>query len=354
MIAQLFELHDKTRFEIIGFSFGPHNNDAMRVRLTAAFDQFIDVNALSDLAVAKLSRELAIDIAVDLKGYTQGGRPGIFALRAAPIQISYLGYPGTMAAEFIDYLIADFTLVPEHQRRQYAEKIIYLPNSYQVNDRTRPISEKVFTRTECGLPDAGFVFCCFNNNYKISPQVFASWMRILQQVPGSVLWLFQDNLEAVENLTATAVQQGVGAERLIFAERLPLPEHLARHRLADLFLDTSPCNAHTTASDALWAGLPLVTCLGEAFAGRVAASLLKAVGLPELITTGLVDYEKLAVALALNPEQLVNIRRKLSANRLNKPLFQTESFTRSIETAFMEIYDRYLNGLLPDDIVIKQ
>jgi predicted O-linked N-acetylglucosamine transferase (SPINDLY family) len=297
---------------------------------------------------------LAIDIAVDLKGYTQGGRPGIFALRAAPIQISYLGYPGTMAADFMDYLIADASLIPKSLRRHYAEKIVYLPNSYQVNDRLRSIAEKVFQRSDCGLPDAGFVFCCFNNNYKITPAVFVCWMRILQRVAGSVLWLFEDNPTAAENLTAAAVQQGVNAERLIFAQRLPLPEHLARHSLADLFLDTLPCNAHTTASDALWAGLPVLTCLGEAFAGRVAASLLNAVAIPELITSSLLEYEELAIELALNPEQLAKIRRKLAANRLSKPLFDSESFTRHLETAYMKIHDRYQAGLLPEDIVIRQ
>ncbi len=354
LIAQLFELQDRSRFELIGFAFGPHKNDAMRTRLAAAFDQFIDVNEYSDIAVAELSRELAIDIAIDLKAYTQGGRPGIFALRAAPIQVSYLGYPGTMAAEFIDYLIADFTLIPDYQRRHYAEKIVYLPNSYQVNDRLRSIADRVFTRSECGLPGSGFVFCCFNNNFKITPAVFACWMRILNRVAGSVLWLFQDNPTAVENLSAAAVQQGINAERLIFAQRLPLPEHLARHGLADLFLDTLPCNAHTTASDALWAGLPVLTCLGEAFAGRVAASLLNAVDMPELISASLPEYEKLAIELALNPEQLARIRRKLAANRLSKPLFQSENFTRHLETAFITIYARYQDGLLPDDIVIRQ
>jgi predicted O-linked N-acetylglucosamine transferase (SPINDLY family) len=277
LMAELFELHDKNQFDLIGFSFGPVTNDEMRQRLKATFDQFIEVGKKSDIEIAQLSRSLNIDIAVDLKGFTQDSRTGIFSHRAAPIQVNYLGYPGTMGAEYIDYIVADKTLIPEDSQSCYLEKVVYLPNSYQVNDRKRAISDKQFTRQDLGLPENEFVFCCFNNNYKILPATFASWMRILRGVDGSVLWLFQDNPWVVDNLKIESEKQGVAPNRLVFAERLPLPEHLARHRQADLFLDTLPYNAHTTASDALWTGLPVLTLMGQSFASRVAASLLNSI-----------------------------------------------------------------------------
>ena len=353
LMAELFEAHNRSRFELFAFSFGPESHDKMRKRVVASFDRFLDVQSKSDSDVAMLSRDFEIDIAVDLKGFTTDSRTGIFALRAAPIQVNYLGYPGTMGAEFIDYLIADQILIPESRRQFYTEKIVSLPNSYQVNDTKRRIAETVFSRKECGLPERGFVFCCFNNNYKINPATFDGWIRILKAVPGSLLWLYEDNPKAADNLRREATERGVNAERVIFAKRLPPREHLARHRLADLFLDTLPCNAHTTASDALWAGLPVLTCMGEAFSGRVAASLIHAVQLPELITSSQEEYEALAIELATNPEKLGQIRRKLERNRLTTPLFDTQLFTAHIEEAYRLIYERYQADLPPDHLHIK-
>ncbi len=353
LMAGLFETHDRSKFELIAFSFGPAKNDGMRTRVTSAFDRFIDVRTQSDRGVTLLSRELEIDIAVDLKGFTQDSRPGIFALRTAPIQINYLGYPGSMGAEYIDYLIADGTLIPESSRPYYSEKIVYLPDCYQVNDTQRSIADKVFTRKELGLPETGFVFCCFNNNYKITPATFDGWMRILKQTEGSVLWLLEDNVTAASNLRKEATERGVEADRLLFAKRMPLPEHLARHLHADLFLDTLPCNAHTTASDALWAGLPVLTCMGESFASRVAASLLNAIHLPELITSTQDEYEALAIELAISPEKSRLIREKLERNRLTTPLFNTQLFTQHIEEAYRMMYERYQADLPPDHLFIK-
>ena len=285
LMAELFERHDKNNFELFGFSFGPITKDEMQQRLSKAFDHFIDVRLKSDKDIALMSRDMQIDIAVDLKGFTQDQRAGIFSYRAAPIQVNYIGYPGTMAAKYIDYIIADPTLIPIESQQHYLEKIVYLPNSYQVNDRQRVIADKVFTKEELGLPKDGFVFCCFNNNYKITPDTFGGWMRILKAVEGSVLWLLEDNPTAGINLRKEAQARGLDPNRVIFAKRMKLPEHLARHKAAVLFIDTLPYNAHTTASDALWAGLPVLTCIGESFASRVAASLLNAIELPELITT---------------------------------------------------------------------
>jgi predicted O-linked N-acetylglucosamine transferase (SPINDLY family) len=320
----------------------------MRQRLEKSFDQFIEVSKKSDIAIAQLSRSLNIDIAVDLKGFTQDARTGIFSCRAAPIQVNYLGYPGTLGADFIDYIIADKTLISPELQSCYSEKIVYLPNSYQVNDRKRVISDKQFTRQELGLPEHGFVFCCFNNNFKILPATFEGWMRILKAVEGSVLWLFQDNAWAVENLKKEAEKQGIASDRLVFAERVPLAEHLARHRQADLFLDTFPYNAHTTTSDALWAGLPVLTLMGSSFASRVAASLLNAIGLPELITTTQEEYEALAIELALNPKKLTGIKLKLAKNRLTAPLFDTPLFTKNLEAAYIKMHERYTNDMEPD------
>jgi len=263
LMAELFESHDRNQFELFAFSFGPDKKDEMRQRVASAFDHFIDVRAQSDQAAAQLSRDLGIDIAVDLKGYTQHERAGLFSHRCAPIQVNYLGYPGTMGMPYMDYLIADKIVIPPESRAHYTEKIAYLPHSYQVNDAQRKIADRVFSRQELGLPENAFVFCCFNNNYKITPQTFDSWMRLLKAVPESVLWLFEENPTAATNLRREAHARGVEASRLVFAKRMPLPEHLARHQAADLFLDTLPYNAHTTASDALWAGLPVLTLIGE-------------------------------------------------------------------------------------------
>jgi predicted O-linked N-acetylglucosamine transferase (SPINDLY family) len=351
LIAELFEHHDRQRFELVAFSFGPDVQDRMRQRVAAAFDQFFDVRTKSERDVAALARSLGIDIAIDLKGLTRDARFGIFGYRAAPIQVNYLGYPGTLGVDFIDYLIADKTLIPESSRRHYAEKIVYLPGSYQVNTR-REISDKVFTAEECGLPRDAFVYCCFNNNYKITPATFDGWMRILQRVDGSVLWLLADNPAAAANLRKEADRRGVDPARLVFALRLPMPEHLARHRLADLFLDTLPYNAHTTASDALWAGLPVLTLMGEAYASRVGASVLRAIDLPELVTSTQDEYESLAVSLATTPDQLASVRRRLQANRLSAPLFDSKLYAKHLEDAYSVMVERYQADLPPDHIEI--
>jgi protein O-GlcNAc transferase len=333
LIAELFELHDRSSFEIYGVSFGPNDQSPLRERVLGAFDACIEAGDRSDLEIATWMREREIDIAVDLKGYTALCRPGIFAHRAAPIQVNYLGYPGTMAAPFMDYIIVDPFVIPESERRFYTEKIVYLPGCYQVNDRRRPIADRTPTRAEVRLPENAFVFCCFNNSWKITALVFDVWMRLLATVPGSVLWLLEDNRWAAQNMRREAAARGVAPERLVFCARTASEEHLARHRLADLFLDTFPYNAHTTASDALWAELPLVTCSGRTFASRVAGSLLRAVGLPELITTSLEDYEQLALDLASHPGRL----RALSAllgRRASLPLFDTPIFCRNLETAY--------------------
>lgn len=352
LTAELFERHDKSRFEMIAFSYGSDSNDEMRNRAVAAFDRFIDVRAQSDKDVAQLARKLEVDIAIDLGGFTQDRRTDIFAMRAAPIQASYIGYLGTMGAEYIDYLIADGTVIPKEHQEYYSEKIVYLP-SYQANDSKRRIADKRFTREELGLPQTGFVFCCFNNNFKITPDTFDGWMRVLKAVEASVLFLYADNGLAADNLRKEATSRGVEADRLIFGNQLPVPEYLARYRIADLFLDTLPYNAGATASDALWAGLPVLTRVGEAFAGRVAASLLNAIHLPELITATQQEYEELAIELATHPERLAQIKQKLADNRLTTPLFDTELFTRNMEAAYTEMYDRYQADLPPGHIHVQ-
>jgi predicted O-linked N-acetylglucosamine transferase (SPINDLY family) len=309
---------------------------------------------LSDDEVARRIRQNEIDILVDLKGFTRDARTGIFAHRPAPIQVNYLGYPGTMGGNFIDYIIADQTLIPLLHQQDYSEKIVYLPNSYQVNDRKRAISEKAFSREELGLPHDGFVFCCFNNSYKISPEVFDCWMGIIKNVKGSVLWLLEISEPATCNLRMEAKARGIDPDRLVFAKKLPAPDHLARHRLADLSLDTLPYNAHTTASDALWAGLPVLTQIGETFAGRVAASLLNAIGLHELIATTARQYEEIAIELAINPEKLAAIKTKLANNRLSTPLFDTQLFTRHIENAYEAMYERHRMRMPPDHIYVSR
>jgi len=349
LMAGLFEQHDRSRFETIALSFGPAQGGAMRPRLTRSFDRFIDVRLQTDQAIAELVAKLEVDIAVDLKGFTQESRPGIFAKRPAPIQASYIGFPGTMGASYIDYVIADRFVIPEAQRDAYAEKIVYLPDSYQVNDRDRRISDCTPSRAEAGLPDRGLVLCCFNNNFKTTPDVFDVWMRLLREIDGSVLWLLQGNTAAPANLRREAEARGVSGERLIFAVRAPLDDHLARHRLADLFLDTRHYNAHTTASDALWAGLPVLTCAGETFASRVAGSLLRAVGLPELVTHSLADYEALAFRLARDPEMLAGLTQKLARNRETYPLFDTARSTRHLEAAFVTMWERHQRGEKPAD-----
>jgi predicted O-linked N-acetylglucosamine transferase (SPINDLY family) len=307
-LAELFERHDRSRFEVVGISSGPDDGSAMRARLAAAFDQFIDAGPMSDQAVAQWIGDRRIDIAVDLIGHTHGARTGIFAYRPAPIQINYNGFPGTIGADFIDYIIADATILPFEQQPNYSERIVHLPDCYWVNDRKYAVAEHTPTRLEVGLPASGFVFCCFNNSWKLTPAIFDVWMRLLKAVEGSVLWLIRDSEDAEANLRNEATVRGVDPARLVFAPRLSPSEHLARHRLADLFLDTLPCNAHTTTTDALWTGLPVLTCLGKTFAGRVAASMLNAIGLSELVTYNQEEYELLALRLATDRTLMRAIR----------------------------------------------
>ncbi|MDP3700007.1 MAG: tetratricopeptide repeat protein [Hylemonella sp.] len=347
LMVEIFELQDRSRFELIAFSWGPGDEDVVRQRVRSAFDQFIDVNGKSDLEVASLARSLEIDLGIDLGGHTEYARTGIFAYRAAPVQVSYLGYLGTMGAPYYEYLIADAVLVPEAHQTFYVEKIAYLP-SYQPNDSKRSISDRRFTRAELGLPEEGFVFCCFNSNYKFNPNIFDIWMRVLLQVEDGVIFLYAETSEAAENLKKEAQRRGVDRGRVVTTlERLTLPEYLARYRVADLFLDTQPYNAGTTASDALWTGLPVLTCLGESFAGRMAASLLHALGLPELVAANLADYEELAVALALDGARLKGIRDKLERNRLTAPLFDSCRFTLQLERMYEAMYERYQADLPP-------
>lgn len=353
LMAGMFESHDRSRFEVSAVSLGADDGSPMRKRMIGAFEHFIDAHALGDDAVADLIRSREIDIAVDLMGYTTTSRTGIFARRPAPVQAHYMGFAGSMGAPFLDYVIADRTVIPDTARAAYSEKVVTLPNSYFVNDSGRPIAERTFTRAELGLPERGFVFCCFNGSHQIAPDIFDRWMRILKQVNGSVLWLLADHPATIGNLMRETAARGVDPKRLVFARRIPPAEHLARHRAAGLFLDTLPYNAHTTACDALWAGLPVLTRIGETFAGRVAASVLGAIGLRELITETSADYERRAIALATDPVRLTAMRGRLAQNRLTMPLFDTRLFTRHMEAAFAAMHRRYQAGEPPDHISIR-
>lgn len=352
LIVGLLEHHDKSRFEIYGIDNGWDDGSEIRRRINASVHRFIDIARLSDTSAAAAIRETEIDILVNLNGYFGEHRTGVFAKRCGAIQVNYLGFPGTLGASYMDYIIADRHVIPESHKEFYSEKVVYLPNSYQANDNRQKIGAGNFTRLELGLPESGFVFSCFNNNYKILPDIFDCWMHVLEKVDGSVLWLIEDNAIATANLKKEAAARGVNPDRLVFARRVPLSDHLARQRLADLFLDTLPYNAHTTATDALWAGLPVLTCPGETFAGRVGASLLNAIHLPELITTTMDAYQQMAIDLAAHPEKMASIRRKLDENRLTAPLFDTERFTRHIETAFTMMHERRQAGLSPDHLVV--
>jgi protein O-GlcNAc transferase len=353
LIVGLLEQHDASQFEIYGFDNGWDDRSKIRRRVNAALHKIIIIRHLSDASARAAIREQEIDILVNLNGYFGEHRTQLFAQRAAPIQVNYLGFPGTLGASYMDYIIADRCVIPEDHKAFYQEKIVYLPDCYQANDRKKEIATRDLTRADNGLPEMGFVFCCFNNSYKILPQIFDCWMRILLQTDGSVLWLFGDNQETAANLRREAAARNVSPERLVFAKRLPLADHLARHRLGDLFLDTLPCNAHTTASDALWAGLPVLTCLGDTFTGRVGASLLSAVRLPELITSSLDAYEEKAISLARDPRNLMAIKRKLAEHRLVTPLFDTTLITKGIEKAYSTMYERRLAGLDTDHINVS-
>ena len=353
LIAGVFEHHDKSRFETIGVSFGAWGESDIRTRIRGAFEHFHDARNLGDGDVAALLRKLEVDVAVDLMGFTEGCRPAILKQRPAPVQVNFLGFPGTMGAAHMDYILADRVLIPAGEERFYAENVVYLPDTYQANDSKRLVAEKTPARAEAGLPEAGFVFCCFNNNYKITPEMFDIWMRLLASVEGSVLWLLEDNPAASTNLRKHAQARGVDPARLVFAPRVTPPEHLARQRLADLFLDTSPYTAHTTCSDALWVGLPVVTFAGPTFAARVATSLLKAAGLPELATASPHDYEQLALRLAREPRVLSEIKAKLARNRENCALFDTARFTRHLESAYTHMVERSRAGLPPQSFAVE-
>jgi predicted O-linked N-acetylglucosamine transferase (SPINDLY family) len=353
LLVGVLELHDSSRFEIFAIDNGWDDQSVIRKRINASVQKIIDIKTLTDAAAAAGIRKHEIDILVNLNGYFGEERTRVFAQRPAPIQVNYLGFPGTLGASYIDYIIADKFVLPESHKEFYLEKVAHLPHCYQANDRKKQISGYKFTRADFGLPERAFVFCCFNNNYKILPDIFDSWMRILSRINDSVLWLMEDSSAAASNLRQEAAARGISPQRIVFARRLPLADHLARHSLADLFLDTLPYNAHTTASDALWAGLPVLTQIGQTFAGRVAASLLNAIGLPELIMSTPQAYEDLAIELATNAGKLAAIKDKLANNRLTTPLFDTQLFTRHIEAAYTAMYERYQANLPPDHIYIS-
>ena len=352
LMAGLLREHDTTRFEVFAYSYGRHAAGEWGQRARESVEHFFDVAGQPSRAIVDLARSHALDIAIDLKGHTAHCRLDLFQLGLAPVQISYLGYPGSLGADFIDYIVADPVVIPDHARAYYSESVIRLPHSYQPNDNQRPIAETVTTRADFGLPEHGVVLCCFNGSYKISPREFDIWMRVMREIDGSVLWLFRSNRWCEANLRKEAAARGIAPERLVFAERADHAQHLARHKHADLFLDTFNVNAHTTASDALWAGLPVVTRVGQQFAARVSASLLTAVGLPELITHNDADYEALILELAADPVRLAGIRAKLAANRLTHPLFDTQQYTRDFEAGLQRAYDLWFTGQSPQDIRI--
>ena len=353
LMTEVFELHDTTRFDIYAFDNGWDDGSELRARQSAAFKEIVDISACSDDEACVQIRERKIDLLINLNGYFGFARDGIFARKPAPLQVNYLGFPGTIGAPWMDYLVADETVIPVQSQQFYTEKVAYLPLSYQCNDSKRKISERHFSRTEVGLPDDAFVYCCFNNNYKITPHIFSVWMHILSRVPKSVLWLIEDTPRVRANLSAACAKYRVSPDRIIFAARLPLDEHLARHQLADVFLDTLPYNAHTTASDALWAGLPVLTCSGATFPGRVASSLLKALGVPELITEDLTAYEDLAVKFSEDREHLYRIRKKLLYAIQHSGLFDSFSFTRALESLYVQMHGRRVAGLPPESLRTK-
>jgi predicted O-linked N-acetylglucosamine transferase (SPINDLY family) len=352
LIAGLFSRHDRDVVEIFAYAIGPQDESPWRKRIVSGADRFHDLRGVATEEVAGRISADGIDILVDLMGYTEHARPDVLALRPAPVQINWLGFPGTMGAPFMDYLMADPVIIPDAAMADYSEQVIQLPHCYQVNDRDQEIAADAPSRADCGLRDEGFVFCCFNNAYKIEPALFDVWMRLLAAVPGSVLWLFKGDGEVEANLRREAAARGVDGGRLVFAERLTKPKHLARHAHAELFLDTFPYNAHTTASDALWCGLPVVTCPGETFASRVAASLVTAIGAPELIVPDIEAYERLALELATDRQALGAVRKKLKANRLTTPLFDTDLFARHLESAYRTVWQRHSAGLPPAPVKV--
>ena len=352
LMAKVFKVHDRSRFDVFGYAVAGSKFDTMQTKLAETFDKFKDVHGLSNQAIKETVHSDEIDIAIDLTGYTKDGRSGLFASRLAPIQINFLGYPGSMGADFMDYIVADPFLIPESYQTYYSEKIIYMPHTYQPQDDGLLIDRFVPSRFELGLPKDGFVFCAFNRSYKIDPQVFEIWMRLLKEKPNSVLWLVMSNKASKMNLIKQAKKQGVNSERLIFSEKVEHKKYLARFQQGDLFLDTFIYNAGATASNALWAGLPVLTKSGKSYTSRMAGSLLNAIGLPELITTTDEEYESLALDLAQNREILNKIRNKLSRNIKTNPLFDTGRYTRNLELGFEMAYDRYLHGKGPEHLFV--
>ena len=354
LIVELFEVHDRSRFDVIGYSYGPDDGSAIRSRMMAAFESFVD---LREMPLAESIQRISadqVDILVDLTGFTQHARTELLASRPAPIQVNYLGYPGTLGADFVDYILVDHFIVPADRQPFYNEALIHLPHCYQVNDTRREISSAIPTRRESGLPDEEFVYCSFNSNYKITSAMFDVWMDLLKETPSSVLWLLESNRQAPANLRREAEKRGVDSSRLIFAPRLPLPDHLARHQLADLFLDTFPVNAHTTASDALWAGLPVLTLSGETFVSRVAGSLLQTLELPELVTFRPEDYKLRALQLSRDPEELAELRTRLRANRQTSPVFDVRRSARAIENAFTTMHEVWRSGASPHSFDVSE
>ena len=354
LIVELFEKHDRKRFSVLGYSYGPDDGSALRRRISGAFDRFADVRDLSDVQIAQRIADDGVDILIDLTGYTQHARPQVLAMRPAPIQVNYLGYPGTMGATFIDYILVDDFIAPPSRQPFFTEKLVQLPGCYQANDGKREIALRTPTRAQCGLPESGFVFCAFHNSYKISPEMFDVWMRLLKEVPGSVLWLLEDNRFAPDNLRREAQARGVAAERLVFAPRRPLPEHLARHRLADVYLDEYPVNAHTTTSDALWVGCPVLTRSGDTFISRVAGSLLTTIGLPDLVTTSLEEYERQALRLARDADYLADVRARIEANRDRCGLFDASHFAVGIEKAYSTMWEIHAAGESPRAFAVSK
>jgi protein O-GlcNAc transferase len=347
LMAELFEAHDRNRFRVIAMSYGPDDGSDMRRRLENAFDEFHDVRENTDADIAKLINECGVGIAVDIMGYTRDGRPDILAYRPSPVQASYLGYTGTLGTNYIDYLIADSVVAPPDHDAYYLEKIVRLPDCYLVTDRRRQIAAQRPSRTEAGLPEEGFVFCCFNSIHKIRPEIFDVWARLLKAVPGSVLWLLSGPADANANVLREAQARGIDPARVVLAKWAKPEDHLARHGLADLFLDTLPYNAHTTATDALWVGLPLLTCQGKSFPARVASSVLSALGMPELIARSLDEYEAKALQFAREPDTLTAVRRKLESHSDTQPMFKTDRFTSHIEAAYLQMWDIFQRGEAP-------
>ena len=349
LTSEIYELHDKDNFEIHAFYFGPDTNDEMNFRIREGVDYFHEISLLSNDDVVSFARGLEIDIAVDLTGFTELHRTAIFAMRVAPIQVSYIGFLGTMGSNFHDYILADLTIIPKNNRKYYSEKVAYLSN-YQANDSKRIYPEIDIKRKDIGLPESGFVFCCFNNTYKITPEIFDSWARILNAVKGSVMLIYVDNEAAKNNLKREILSRRVDSSRLFFEGRLPFSEYLARYRLVDLFLDTYPYNAGTTASDALWMGLPVLTLSGNSFSSRMAASLLNAVNIPELITNSQSKYEAKAIELATNSKKINSIKENLANKIDSTPLFDSVKFTKNLESLYFKMFERHSNRLEPDDI----